>query len=285
MPELPEVETMRRIVERELTGRRLVSADVRLPKLLRDSPIPSLEPLVGQRVLGARRRAKVLVSDWSGDLSLMSHFMLAGQLAVIGPDGRRSVAGHPVPNPTGDYPHKATHAILTFDDGTLLHHSDIRQFGWLRLMPSADVAAALDAFGFGPEAVGDDRIALEDLAARLARRRIPVKQALLDQEVLAGLGNIYVDEALHRARIHPSRPANALADAELARLHETIAWALEQGIAQGGATIVHQKAYPQDGFPAVHAREGETCTTCGTTLLKTRVGGRGTYFCPVCQPS
>lgn len=141
---------MRRIVEHELTGRQLVAADVRLPKLLRDSPLPSLDLLVGQRVLGARRRAKVLVSDWSGGLSLMSHMMLAGQLAVIRPDGRRAVAGHPVPKPDGTYPHKATHAILTFDDGTLLHHSDIRQFGWMRLMPSEEVAAAIDAFGSAP---------------------------------------------------------------------------------------------------------------------------------------
>lgn len=284
MPELPEVETMRRIVEHELTGRQLVAADVRLPKLLRDSPLPSLDLLVGQRVLGARRRAKVLVSDWSGGLSLMSHMMLAGQLAVIRPDGRRAVAGHPVPKPDGTYPHKATHAILTFDDGTLLHHSDIRQFGWMRLMPSEEVAAAIDAFGFGPEAIGPDRIGIDDLATRLARRRIPVKQALLDQEVLAGLGNIYVDEALHRAGIRPSRPANALTAGELARIHDAIAWALDRGIEQGGATIVHQKAYPRDGFPAIHGREGEPCLGCGGTVVKTRVGGRGTYLCPTCQP-
>ena len=275
---------MRRIVERELTGRILDRQSVTLRKLLRDSPLATLDPLVGSSVLGARRRAKVLVTDWSGGLSLMSHFMLAGQLAVVRPDGRRSVAGHPVPNPTGDYPHKATHAILTFDDGTLLYHSDIRQFGWLRLMPTDDVQAALDAFGFGPEAVGEGRITIDDLAARLARRRIPVKQALLDQDVLAGLGNIYVDEALHRAGIHPSRPANALTGDQLATLHETIAWALERGIEQGGATIVHQKAYPQDGFPAIHAREGEACMTCSVPILKTRVGGRGTYYCPICQP-
>ncbi len=275
---------MRRIVETELTGRRLDAVDLRLPKLLRDSPIPTLDPLIGERVIGSRRRAKVLVTDWTGGLSLMSHFMLAGQLAVIRPDGRRAIAGHPVPKPVGPYPHKATHAIFTFDDGTLLHHSDIRQFGWLRLMPAEDVPAALDAFGFGPEAVGPERIALDDLAARLSRRRIPVKQALLDQEILAGLGNIYVDEALHRAGIHPSRPANALGGDDLARLHDTIAWALERGIEQGGATIVHQKAYPRDGFPAIHGREGEPCMGCGGMILKTRVGGRGTYYCPVCQP-
>ncbi|MGI9252494.1 MAG: bifunctional DNA-formamidopyrimidine glycosylase/DNA-(apurinic or apyrimidinic site) lyase [Thermomicrobiales bacterium] len=284
MPELPEVETMRRIVERELTGQRLATVDLRLPKLLRDSPIPTLDPLVGESVLGARRRAKVLVSDWSGGLSLMSHFMLAGQLAVIAADGRRSVAGHPVPNPTGDYPHKATHVILTFENSSVLHHSDIRQFGWLRLMPTDDVAAAFEAFGFGPEAVGPGSISIEDLTERLARRRIPIKQVLLDQGVLAGLGNIYVDEALHKAGIHPSRPANALSTDQLALLHQTIAWAIERGIEQGGATIVHQKAYPQDGFPSIHGREGEPCMTCDSTILKMRVGGRGTYYCPVCQP-
>lgn len=276
---------MRRIVERELTGLRLESADLRLPKLLRDSPMPSLDPLLGQRITGARRRAKVLVTDWSGGLSLMSHFMLAGQLAVIRPDGRRAVAGHPVPNPEGPYPHKATHAILTFDDGSVLHHSDIRQFGWLRLMPTAGVPAALDAFGFGPEAVGAERGTLDDLASRLSRRGIPVKQALLDQAILAGLGNIYVDEALHRAGIHPAVRANALDPARLALLYDAIAWALERGIEQGGATIVHQKAYPRDGFPAIHGREGEACLRCGGAILKTRVGGRGTYLCPACQPA
>jgi formamidopyrimidine-DNA glycosylase len=283
VPELPEVETMRRIVERELTGRRLERLDLRLPKLLRESPLPSLDPLVGREVLGARRRAKVLVTDWSGGLSLMSHFMLAGQLAVERSGGRRTVAGHPVPDPTGAYPHKATHLVMGFDDGSTLWHSDIRQFGWLRLLPTDRVDETIAGFGFGPEAVGPDRIESADLAARLARRRIPLKQALLDQQIVAGLGNIYVDEALHRARIHPARPANALRPDEVAALHEAIGWALERGIEQGGAKIVHQKAYPVDGFPAVHAREGEPCAGCGGPVVKTRVGGRGTYLCPACQ--
>ena len=285
VPELPEVETMRRIVERELTGRRLESVDLRLPKLLRGSPLPTLDPLVGQRVTAARRRAKVLVTDWSDGLSLLSHFKLAGQLAVERCDGLRSVAGHPVPDPAGTYPHKATHLLLGFDDGTTLYHSDIRQFGWLRLMETGEVEAALEAFGFGPEGVGPEAIAAEDLGGRLARRRIPVKQALLDQGVVAGLGNIYVDEALHRANIHPTLPANAVRGADLVRLHEAIGWALERGIEQGGAKIVHQKAYPRDGFPAAHGREGEPCLACGGDIAKTRVGGRGTYLCPTCQPA
>lgn len=284
MPELPEVETMRRMVERELAGRRLETVEVRLPKLLRDSPLPTLDPLVGQTVIGARRRAKVLVTDWSAGVSLMAHFKLAGQLMLERGAGPRLVAGHPVPDPRGVYPHKATHVLFGFDDGATLYHSDIRQFGWLRLMDTASVDAALAAFDFGPEGVGPEAITAEQLGDRLRRRGIPVKQALLDQTLVAGLGNIYVDEALHRARIHPARPAKGLSEAEMARLHEAIGWALTRGIEQGGATIIHQRAYPRDGFPTVHGREGEVCLACGGALVKIRVGGRGTYLCPNCQP-
>jgi formamidopyrimidine-DNA glycosylase len=189
-----------------------------------------------------------------------------------------------VPLPTGPYPHKATHAVFGFRDGTVLYHSDVRQFGWLRLLPSAEVGAALAAFGFGPEGVGAGAIAAEDLGRRLGRRRAPLKLVLLDQATVAGLGNIYVDEALHRASLHPARPANGLEPAELARLHEAIGWSLERGIEQGGATIVHNRAFPRDGFPAVHALAGEPCATCGGQITKIRVGGRGTYLCPTCQP-
>ena len=283
MPELPEVETARRIVARDLVGRVVEAIDLRLPKLLRTSPLPSLDPLVGRTVIGARRRAKVLAIDFSGDLSLLVHFKLAGQLAVHHEDGTRAYAGHPVPDPAGAYPHKVTHLIVRFSGEVTLFHSDVRQFGWLRLMPTADVDAALTALRFGPEAVGDGAIAIADLGARLHRRSIPVKTALLDQTVLAGLGNIYVDEALHHAQLHPERPANSLAPDELVRLHASIAWSLERGIAQGGAKIVHNRAYPVDGFPQVHARDGEPCPTCATPIVKTRVGARGTYWCPVCQ--
>lgn len=284
MPELPEVETIRRIVERELVGKTVSDVESTLPKLLRDSPVGSLQPLIGVSVVAARRRAKVLVIDFSAGLSLMVHFKLAGQLAVILPDGRRAIAGHPVPDPAGPYPHKTTHLTMIFADGTRMLYSDVRQFGWLRLMPTEVTSAALQAFDFGPEAVGEDRISIEQLRDRLVRRTIPIKSALLDQSILAGLGNIYVDEALHGAMIHPLRPANTLTADELGRLYPAIAWALERGIEQGGAKIVHNRAYPIDGFPQVHARAGERCPVCGTTVIKIRVGTRGTYLCPVCQP-
>jgi formamidopyrimidine-DNA glycosylase len=284
MPELPEVETIRRIVERELVGLTLARIQLTLPKLLRESPLPDLDLLVGHTLLAAERRAKVLITRWSGDLSVLTHFKLAGQLAVVRPDGRRIVAGHPVPDPEGDLPHKSTHLTLTFDDGTIVYYSDLRQFGWWRLMPSDDVEATLAAFAFGPEGTGGDGFDRDELAERLSRRRIAIKPALLDQRVVAGLGNIYVDEALHRAHIHPGRPANSLSAAEVRALHQAIGWALVRGIEQGGADIRRGRAYPRDGFPAVHARKDEPCMRCGTPIIKTTLGGRGTYFCPVCQP-
>jgi len=284
VPELPEVETMRRNIERHVVGKTITAVDVTLPKLLRDSPIPDLSLLVGRSFRAARRRAKVLILDLDDDLTLLMHCKLSGQIAIFLPDGVRAIAGHPVPSPVGPYPHKSTHVRIDFEDGSILYYSDIRQFGWLRLTPSGAVEAAVAAFGFGPEGWGFefDRVVLE---ATMQRRGIPIKTLLLDQSFIAGLGNIYVDETLHAARVHPARSAKSLDAGERKRVLDFVPWSLAEGLKQGGARIIHSKAYPIDDFPAVHAREGEPCIHCGATILKTRVGQRGTYFCPVCQPA
>src|SRR5215213_8127858 len=169
MPELPEVETIRKIVERELTGRALTGLELKLPKLVRDSPLPDFTLLVGRTLLSADRRAKVLVTHWSDGLSVLTHFKLTGQLAVFRQDGSRIVAGHPVPDPDGTFPHKATHLTLRFDE-TLAYYSDIRQFGWWRLMPTEDVGGVLAVFRFGPEGTGTGGFDRDDLADRLRRR-------------------------------------------------------------------------------------------------------------------
>lgn len=282
VPELPEVETIRRSIEQHLKGRTVASVDVRLPKLLRDSPIPDATVFEGADVLAARRRAKVLAIDFSNELSLLIHFMLAGQWAMLFPDGTRLVAGHPVPAPDGPLPHKSTHADIRFTDGTIAYYSDIRQFGWWRVMLSEDVEDFFDSFRFGPEGYGSplDGAAL---SAVMSRRGIPIKTLLLDQAFIAGLGNIYVDEVLHAARVHPVTPANSLSSVKRHAVVKEIPWALGEGIRQGGAKIIHSKAYPQDQFPAVHGREGEPCFRCQTSIRKIRVGQRGTYFCPKCQ--
>jgi formamidopyrimidine-DNA glycosylase len=282
MPELPEVETARRIVAATLVGLPLVEVELRLPKLLRLSELPTLDPLVGSSILAARRRAKVLILDWSNGLSLVGHLKMTGQV-VIDRDGVRRYAGHPLPAPEGDFPHRLTHLTMRFAGDAILHLSDLRQFGWLRVMPTDAVPAFIASLKLGPEAIGDDGITVDALRLGLARRRVALKAALLDQGLLAGIGNIYVDEALHHARIHPSRLANSLEAAEVDRLMVGVRWALENGIAQGGAKIRQGKAFPVDGFPSVHARKGLPCDRCGTAIVKTVVGGRGTYLCPVCQ--
>lgn len=283
MPELPEVETARHIVERELCGRTVSATVSRLPKLFRDSEIPDPAVLTGHKIIGARRRAKVMTIDFDGDLSLMVHFKLSGQLAVLHPDGSRAVAGHPIPKPDGEYPHKATHFEIRFADGTIAYFSDIRQFGWFRVMPTEHVARVIEQFGFGPEGTGPNATTDAQLSTALQRRTIPIKKAILDQSVVAGVGNIYADEALFRARIHPLQPANSLSKQQISRLREAIGWALDRGIEQGGAKIVHRRAFSIDGFPAVHAREDEPCDGCAGVVKKITVGTRGTYFCPSCQ--
>ncbi len=250
--------------------------------MLRDSPIPELTSLQGARLIRSDRRAKVLTVVFSNDLTLMVHFKLSGQFAILTPDGNRLVAGHPVPDPAGPYPHSTSHVEFRFDGETIAYYSDVRQFGWLRLLPSEDVQAALDAFGFGPEGVGEV-IDEKRLSGIIRARTIPIKTLLLDQRVLAGLGNIYVDEALHAAKVHPAKPSKTLTPRERQAVIAAIPIALENGIKQGGAKIIHHRAFPIDGFPAVHGRAGEACPTCGTVITKTRVGARGTYLCPACQ--
>ena len=283
MPELPEVETMRRYMERYLVAKPVTGIEITLQKLLRDSPIPDLSVLVGRAIERVDRRAKILNLQFTDGLNLLMHCKLSGQIAILLPDGERAVAGHPVPSPTGPYPHKATHVRFDFADNTIWYYSDIRQFGWLKLMPTEDVAEEIASHGFGPEGWGAP-LDVDALGAVMVRRGIPIKTLLLDQSFIAGLGNIYVDETLHMAKVHPARPAKSLTPEEQAAIIRHVPWALEEGVKQGGARIVHSKAYPIDNFPRVHAREGEPCFDCGDTIVKTRVGQRGTYFCPTCQP-
>src|SRR5687768_3773194 len=153
MPELPEVETARRIIDSTVVGACLTATELRLAKMLRYSDIPETDSLIGHRLDAVRRRAKVLILDWSDNLAMLIHLKLSGQVSVHNGD-RRFTAGHPIPDPGGLYPHKTTHLSLHFDSGWTLHLSDVRQFGWVRIMPGASVDPFLAAQSFGPEAVG-----------------------------------------------------------------------------------------------------------------------------------
>jgi formamidopyrimidine-DNA glycosylase len=283
LPELPEVETLARDLGRTLVGRTIVGVDVHKPKLFQPAPGLGLVDLTSRRVERLWRRGKYLVWDLSGAYSLVVHLKLAGQLVHIDAEGNELAhGGHPVPGWGTPMPHKATHVVFHLDDGSVLFLTDIRQFARLALMPDAAVPAFLRRQRLGPEPLSR-RFTAAQLRARLDRRGIPLKTALLDQSVVGGLGNIYADESLWRARLHPRRVASSLTPREVTRLHRGIRAVLDYAVREGVAFVPLGKTISDREFPYVHGRAGSPCRRCGTIIQKDRVGGRGTHFCPKCQ--
>src|SRR6266550_4660915 len=273
MPELPEVETVRVQLEPVLTGRRFERVEIYDPRLVRPyEPAEVAAELEGERVAAVERRGKYLIVRFESDRVLLIHLRMTGSLRHSG-DG------------LDEDPHRR--AVVKLDDGSDVAYRDVRRFGtWLVLEPGELEPYLSTRVGEEPL---DALFTAARLGERLAKRRTPIKAALLDQRTLAGLGNIYVDEALWRARIHPLRPAESLDRTELRRLHRGIRAALEAGIARQGSTL-RDYALPDGGSGSmqdefkVYGRGGEPCDRCGTPIAKSRVGGRGTWFCPTCQP-
>jgi formamidopyrimidine-DNA glycosylase len=265
LPELPEVETVRRQLEPVLTGRKLKRVridDVRLTRPY--DPVHVAAELQGEQVAQVDRRGKYLILRFASGRALLVHLRMTGSFHVD------EEASH-------------VRAVVELDDRRRVGYRDVRRFGtWLLLEPD-EVQPYLDA-KVGEEPL-DALFTVAHLTDRLATRKAPIKAALLDQRTLAGLGNIYTDEALWWARIHPLRPAESLERDEVRHLHRAIRRALERGIARQGADLgdgVYRGGRMQQEFK-VYGRADEPCDRCGTPIAKTRVGGRGTWFCPACQ--
>jgi formamidopyrimidine-DNA glycosylase len=274
MPELPEVESVRRQLEPVLVGRRFERVAIDDPRLVRPyEPAEVAAELEGERVAALERRGKYLVVRFESGRVLLIHLRMTGSLL------------HAANGSLPDDPHRR--AVVRLDDGSDVAYRDVRRFGtWLLLEPG-DAEPYLDA------RVGDEPLDALFTAARLgeglAGRRTSLKAALLDQRTLAGMGNIYVDEALWRARLNPLRPAAGLDGAELRRLHRGIRAALEHGLARQGSTLRDYRlpdgsgGSMQDEF-RVYGRRDEPCDRCGTPIARTQVAGRTTWYCPTCQP-
>jgi formamidopyrimidine-DNA glycosylase len=262
VPELPEVETIRRRLEPLLSGRKIVRVEINDPRLTRPVPANELAAgLSGERIEVLDRRGKYLLVRLESGLTLVIHLRMTGSL-------RHRRAG------AEQVAHER--ARLELDDGSELAYRDVRRFGTWHLFTPDALEEYLDA-RVGPEPLAPE-FTPELLRERLAGRRAPLKAALLDQRTLAGLGNIYVDEALWRAKLHPARAAGSLGKPALIRLHDGIRETLHAGIARQGATL-RDYALPF----RVYGREGEPCERCGAAISKTRIAGRGTWFCPRCQ--
>ena len=275
MPELPEVETVRAAIAPTLEMATIGRATIIDPRLTRpfDPDIVASE-LVGEHVARVERRGKYLVVRLSSGRALLVHLRMTGSFRIA--------ACGLLP----DDPHRR--AVLSLDNGSDIGYRDVRRFGTWELLEADDVEPHLAA-RLGPEPL-DPRLSTGRLAQSLAGRRTPVKAFLLDQRRLAGLGNIYADEALWYARLHPRRPAGSLDGKEVARLFRSVRHALRLGIERQGATLRDYTAPDgsagsmQDEFRA-YGRAGEPCERCRAPLERIVVGGRGTTFCPVCQPS
>lgn len=283
MPELPEVESLVRELSPTLVGRTIQSVAVYKPKLFTATPGLTLEDLFGRRVERLWRRGKLSVWELSDGLALVVHLKLAGQLVHVDKDGHELAhGGHPVPMWGSPLPHKSSHIVFCLDDGSTLYLTDIRQFARVHLMPDRDVATFLKRQKIGVEPL-TRRFTAREFGVKLRRRSIPLKTTIMDQSVVGGIGNIYADESLWRAKLHPRRVASSLSDAEVARLHRAIRAVLDYAVREGAAFVPHGKAISDREFPYCHGRAGSPCPRCRTIIQKEWVGGRGTHFCPKCQ--
>jgi formamidopyrimidine-DNA glycosylase len=287
MPELPEVETIRVGLARLLPGREFEAATHDTPKGFPNAPADVERFLVGAKVVAVTRRAKVLLIEPSSKYSLVIHLKMTGQLVFQG-QGVRFGAGHPNDSLIGELPDKSTRVVFDFKDGSKLFFNDQRKFGWVRLMPTAEIPQ-LDFFKkVGPEPLEHD-FTWQVLKRRLLRRRnTNIKAAILDQSVVAGVGNIYADESLWGAKIHPATMVRDLTDKNIKDLHKSLQAILRLAIEKGGSTDhTYVDAEGKKGsylsFASVFRKEGKPCPRCGTTIEKIRVAGRGTHICPHCQ--
>ena len=275
MPELPEVETVRRGLATLVIGKEIASVTVNLARIIRtpdDIEVFKLE-LKGLTIDEVGRRGKYLLIG-VGPFTLVSHLRMEGRYGLYR-------AEEPV--------EKHTHVIFHFTDGTELRYKDVRQFGTMDLVPRGDFSSLPGLETLGPEPL-DESFTVEVFAAQVKKRRSgKMKALLLDQTFVAGLGNIYVDEVLFQSGVHPEAAAPTLTDEQVARLHASIVDVLRRSVELGGSSIKsYVNGYGQEGGMQhqlrVYGMENTPCPQCGTPIEKTRIAGRGTHFCPQCQP-
>ena len=287
MPELPEVEIVRLGLNNFITGRQIKSIDIDNPKSFPSDAILIDKHVLNANVISVKRRAKVLFINLATDYSLMIHLKMTGQLVFVSNNDRFG-AGHPNDDLISSLPSKSTRVVINFSDGSKLFFNDQRKFGWIKLIKDEHINSEVFISKLGPEPLTAE-FTPGVFYQRLQRRsRTSIKAAILDQSVVAGVGNIYADESLWGARIHPATLVGKLSRRSISVLCEELKYVLALSIEKGGST---DRNYVQaDGkkgsylqFARVFRREGLDCPRCGEVIIKTRVAGRGTHICPKCQ--
>lgn len=284
MPELPEVETVRRGLHELIVGKTFKAVSHDTDKSFPNAPADVNAFLLGASVTAVKRRAKVLLIELGSNYSLVIHLKMTGQMVFVSKSARFG-AGHPNDSLIGQLPDKSTRVEFTFGDDSKLFFNDQRKFGWVRLLPTAEVPNIDFMRKVGPEPL-DAGFTAEQFVQRLqCRKNTSVKAALLDQSVVAGVGNIYADESLWGAKIHPATLVKNISRTKFSRLFTELQYVLNLAIEKGGSSDKNYvNAEGKKGsylsFARVFRREGQPCPRCGTTIVKLRVAGRGTHICP-----
>ena len=314
MPELPEVETIKIGLSKLLPGREIADVWHDWHKSFPNAPADVARFMINAKFESVRRRPKVLIIELSSEYSLVIHLKMTGQLIFVNkneqklvnsnkklvkkanskflvPDSSPEVrfgGGHPTESLIGELPDKSTRVILDFKDGSKLFFNDQRKFGWMRLLPTIEVPEIDFMKKVGPEPLEDDFTVDKFISNILRRRQSAIKAVLLDQTVLAGVGNIYADESLWAAKIHPSTPTAKIPKAKLVTLYNALRDILKLSIEKGGSTdknyvSAEGKRGNYLAFAQVFRKENQPCPRCGIVIEKIRVAGRGTHICPKCQ--
>ncbi len=286
MPELPEVETIRRGLLTNIVGKTITNVDVRKERLVRMPVKQFQQTLQNSSVSDIERRGKLLMFSFAEhDQTLLVHLKMTGQLIYVNKE-ILVAGGHPWPSLTDGLPNKYSHIIFSFEDGSQLFFNDQRQFGYMQLVPPEEKDRIVAAYGVDPIV---DEFSFEQFQEALQGRTAPIKAVLLDQTRIAGIGNIYADEACFLAGIHPARAAHTLSIEELKRLHAAISEILRKAIKFGGTTFrdFRDAKGGKGNFTellVVYGRSKKACVKCAGIIHKSKVAGRGTHVCLVCQP-
>ncbi|MBI4039160.1 bifunctional DNA-formamidopyrimidine glycosylase/DNA-(apurinic or apyrimidinic site) lyase [Candidatus Daviesbacteria bacterium] len=282
MPELPEVETIKLSLEKKIIGLKISKIQINSHKSFIGNP----NLVRGRKILNIWRRAKILGMDLSGDMTLLFHLKMTGQL--IYEDDQRIIGGHPTPDMTGKMPNSHTRVIFSFSDGSHLYFNDQRRFGWIRVVNSGKVREDSSLKNLGPEPLEKEFTWVVLKQNLLRRKSIPIKVAIMDQKVVAGVGNIYASEACFNAKIDPRAKVGEMGEKEFKAIYQGMIRAINDGIKYGGSTRAHfvdpegHKGYFLD-YAFVYGRNKHPCKICKTEIKKITLAGRGTYFCPNCQ--
>lgn len=287
MPELPEVETIKIGLSSLILSKEIEGVEFDNPKSFPNPANTYNAYLIKHQIVDVRRRGKVLLIDLDSGYTLMVHLKMTGQLVYVSNETRFG-AGHPTASLISRLPDKSTRVVINLSHDSRLYFNDQRKFGWMKLYPTKKIAELPFFSKLGPEPLDKDFNWLV-LKERVGKRpRSPIKPVLLDQSIVAGIGNIYADESLWGAKIHPASRAGSLTDQDFERLFVAIQAVLRLSISKGGSTDRNYvDAEGKKGsylkFAQVFRRENQPCPRCGTIIIKIRLSGRGTHLCPTCQ--